>query len=203
MSMWAHARHVLHFTADPSAAPRRKLRIPRPHFRLPRFSLGWKRSTGAPEATPDLAAEKPARRRKPRKVTPKQVETTDDVPAAEEPVAPQPAPSRRTFRVDARHAPTAAPEPEPQAEPQEEWVEPVPPESHSRDEASHRAFEEHQEERPVAAIEDRAESQSENYDDEDQDFGNQPKPDLRGMSKKQRRKILAELRDKERGNRRG
>jgi hypothetical protein len=205
MSLWVHARHVLHFTADPSAAPRRKLRIPRPHFRLPRFSFGWKRSAKGAEGSSEPAAEKPTRRRKPRKVAPKEVVIAEEVasPVVEE--APAPATPRRTFRVDARHAPPPRPpEPEPEiAEPQEEYrEEPAASENDSNESKTGFTQEDQQDERQADVDTNRSEPRNEGYDDEDQDFGNEPRPDMRGMSKKQRRKILAELREKERAGRR-
>jgi hypothetical protein len=121
--------------------------------------------------------------------------------------ASAPVASRRTFRVDTKHAaPARPPEPEPEAA---ESTEEMPEETVVSDsDATQYEQEEWRDERPSheevnTSVPRQEDVQPENYDDEDQgDFGGGPKPDLRGMSKKQRRKILAELREKERSNRR-
>ncbi|HTI49413.1 MAG TPA: hypothetical protein VL475_00625, partial [Planctomycetaceae bacterium] len=72
LSMWLHARHVLYCTPDPSRTARGRLRIPRPHFRLPTFGMGWRRSAA----------------------------TDGDVPAATEPREPKRR-GRKAARIDA------------------------------------------------------------------------------------------------------
>lgn len=210
VSMWVHARHVLYFTADPSHAPRRRLRIPRPHFRLPRMNFGWKRKVSALPATSEPGAtERPARRRKPRKTPAKEVEAVTETPAPEASEVPQPAVSRRSFRIDSRH-PAPVPEPEPTPEPQieaeleneqpaEEFRSSLQPEPS----AAHFEPEEPAGDRQEPEFSQREETHSQDdAGDDEGTFGDGPKPDLRGMSKKQRRRILAELREKERSNRR-
>lgn len=243
LSMWLHARHVLHFTADPSSAPRRRLRIPRPHFRLPKFGFSRRRAD-SPEAEASATPEQePARRsksRKPRKSSAATKRTATSAAAEEQMDEPEVS-GAKSPAEPVRRAPqqVAAVEPEADAyddapvtaeqegfeqdcgqdlqEPltlpprretsqQESARREIPRQETLRHAASRQETAEasRAEESAVAAASG-TESTHDSSGDQDEDEAwteSFPKPDMRGMSKKQRRKLMQELRDKERSQRR-
>jgi hypothetical protein len=144
LSMWIHARHVVHCTSEPAVSPNSAWRIPRPHFRFPAMRL-----------------PRPARRKKPaptvepgptNRATPAAGKTASAVvsPAVERP-STEPPP---VVPIELSDLPNEAPFTRP---------------SHGDDAGSSRS-----------ATED------------------QLKPDLRGLSKKQRRRMQQEIRERER-----
>ncbi|MGQ0633918.1 MAG: hypothetical protein ACT4QC_04870 [Planctomycetaceae bacterium] len=163
MSMWLHARHVWHRTADPSAAPSRRSWIPRPHLKLPRLAL-----TRKPSHNPDPDEGQAVER---RRATKRRTSQASDTQPEESDARPdEPAPTPRAGDA-ARPAAVAAP-PEP-----------------ARVDRS--AFDE----RDSSDVEPVSEPEP---------LGDEPtfeKPDLRGLSKKQRRRMMQELRDRERAAR--
>jgi hypothetical protein len=214
LSMWVHARHVLYFTADPSRAPRRRLRIPRPHFSLPSLQFLWRKRPEEKTTAEPATEERPTRRRKPRKSPAKNVETANEAVAGATPVeAPVTgeSTSRPRYRLDTRHTPPrverlSEPEPEPAPTPAVDMVEEATPADDIANEASTR-------ERWPESVEDQSilheqpteppETVPSSPEPADDDWDEaSAAPDLRGLSKKQRRKVLAEMREKERAIRR-
>jgi hypothetical protein len=173
VSMWLHARHVLRCTAEPAPRLKSTWRIPRPHFRLPRRRLTQARSESAPV---DPAAPSVERTSKPR------------------------------IRLDNRHR-----EPVPQVGApariessggleQSRVISPITLESQrigptdSDDSATTSLH-------PTTAVHattcEAASAESEEASEE-----GSSRPELRGLSKKQRRRLMQELRDRERESRR-
>lgn len=178
MSMWVHARHVLHCSIDPSMASRRRSWIRKPHFTA--GSKPEPSATGAVDPEPKEPRERKARKRR----------------AAED-------------RADTTEVPEeATAEPLPQVSPaaieelrgeSERAVAPVP--AAASIPASAPAS------RSVPTCDSAPpndESDSTAADDAEDSGWNEPfpKPDMRGMSKKQRRRLMQELREKERAGRR-
>jgi hypothetical protein len=143
LSMWIHARHVVHCTSEPAANPRSAWRIPRPHFRLPAMRLP--RATRVKKPAPTVEPG-PANRAAPAAKTAPAVVS----PAVERPATHSPP----VVPIDLSDLPNEA--------------------SFTR--PSH--------------VDDAGTSGSEADD--------QLKPDLRGLSKKQRRRMQQEIRERER-----
>jgi len=185
LSMWVHARHVLHCTPDPAARPRSRWRIPRPHFRLPALRLP---SIGLParrrEANLPIDAQsvvdRPSSKRHPS------TKSANAKPAPSGPAADQPAPGRKpNLRLDGSHAPS----------PERADTRPT------SGEAAYHTTETAPVELASLANKDHAEhvpdcEHPDARDSEPNDLLS--KPDLRGLSKKQRRKLLQEFRERER-----
>ncbi len=174
-SMWVHARHVIHCSSDPAQSSKRMWRIPRPHFHMPRLPAfqSLRRRNVAAAVETPAEAPKSPRTRKRESVAAEAAAPSDAAPAAQTPDSP----------------PAAAPPPKPRFRIDVRHDEPV-------------------ELKDVVATRDEspAASPGEESSDSDQDQGAddfQSQPDLRGMSKKQRRRILQELRDRERAATRG
>lgn len=182
-SMLLHARHVLYHTAEPTEIRRRRFTIPRPHIRWP--SLGRTRSSTEPKPDP-----------------------------APEPVTPR----KSRIRLDGRHTespansapfdkapPVAATASAPQTEPPGAVAAGTPKSAHKSADALPGP--------PSPAVKnvlpDARESDSESEDDTDgggdgdewTDDSSGPR-DLKGLSKKQRRRLLQEQRDRDRNARR-
>jgi hypothetical protein len=174
-SMWVHARHVIHCSSEPAQPNSRTWRIPRPHFHMPRLPAfgSLRRRSVAGTVEMPVAAPKSARSRKRGAVVAEPVAPAAAAPAAQVPESP----------------PAAAIPPKPRFRIDVRHDEPVELKDvvETRDES------------PVSSpVEEPSDSdQDQNVDDL------QSQPDLRGMSKKQRRRILQELRDRERAATRG
>ena len=89
LSMWWHARHVVHCTADPAMRPKSSWRIPRPHFRFLHFRLPqFGRKIPLDAAPQEEVARPTSRRKRPVKIAtvePKQIAELD--PPENQPVA--------------------------------------------------------------------------------------------------------------------
>lgn len=229
LSMWLHARHVLHFTHDPSRAPRRRLTIPRPHFRLPKWRRASEPEASQPPVLPGPVVETASRNRAPEV---EQVTAAAGTNAVERAAPPKTEPPRPKLRIDARHKPPA-PASMP-ATPAETPIEEIPksvtipraePPSHAGQGVSqppkasaHVVIDEEpltlsprsepqptdgkpEESAPPPQMTQDDEGPPESDATEDGWTEPFPKPDMRGMSKKQRRRLMAELREKERRGR--
>jgi hypothetical protein len=143
LSMWIHARHVVHCTSEPAARSQSAWRIPRPHFRFPakRLASAARQKVPAPKVAPG-----PANRPAPAAEIARAVPS----PVVEEPETPSP--------------PVAPIE-------LSDLADDVPRTRHADGDAT---------------------DSGRNEPDD------QLKPDLRGLSKKQRRRVLQEIRERER-----
>jgi hypothetical protein len=182
-SMWVHARHVLRCTSDPAVRPQSGWRIPRPHFRLPRLP---RNRTGAVETV--SANSLPQQNRLARgglDLKPAAEAATHQHAGRTPTVERGDGAERPRFRVDSRHEAAAAESGEPAA--RERPDAPHIPES-GRDVALPNA----EDSSLVGHENDGLERTGE--------IPAQPpsKPDLRGLSKKQRRRLMQELRERER-----
>jgi hypothetical protein len=200
LSMWLHARHVLYCSIDPEIPPPSRWRIPRPHFRLPR--LGRNRMPSAERQSAGSApayGQRPARSDK----TGAPGGSALECPAETAPTIDQAAPVRKpNLRIDLteRHPESnsnagrtdpAAHSAENRAatevaggsavSPRPEKVALAPPSTVMSDSDAGSAAE-------------RDETASRPSDSDEMLL----KPDLRGLSKKQRRRLMQELRERER-----
>ncbi len=143
LSMWIHARHVVHCTSEPAASPNSAWRIPRPHFRFPAMRL----PSAARQKEPAPAVEPaPANRAAPAaKIAPAVV-----TPALERPATQSPP----VVPIELSDLPSEAPFTRP--------------------------------------------SQGDDAETSGSEAEDQLKPDLRGLSKKQRRRLQQEIRERER-----
>lgn len=201
LSMWLHARHVVHFTRDPSRQERR-WRLPRPHFRL--FRLRPK-AFDQPQGNAIAADERPKviENRRKRSARP----STQEVDKRDAAASLEPAPvatAKSRHRIDSRHgepfvgssasvASVAADRPGEIAWSGDEAQRAAPvvlePEiTNSLDEIESSA--------PDRAVANGA--PEEGLDEGESQHEPLEKPDLRGLSKKQRRKLMQELRQRER-----
>ncbi|MGE5195573.1 MAG: hypothetical protein ACM3U2_24030 [Deltaproteobacteria bacterium] len=200
LSMWLHARHVLYCTVDPAAPPKSRWRIPRPHFRLPR--LGWNRRR---PTEPEAAASPPSRRKRPAGVA----ELPPSGGAALERGSRHAPPSKRTetagkphLRIDTRRESVPAnPEESPSS------VTTAGPTGRGSTTISNSGSgspppREAAPQAVPAAASDPRERSSGARDEAESSAGEADevpsKPDLRGLSKKQRRRLMQELRERER-----
>jgi hypothetical protein len=199
LSMWLHARHVLYCTVDPAASQKSRWTIPRPHFRLPR--LGWIRTRAS---EPQTAASSGSRRKRPTR--PVETEShpaaspeagNDDILAQGTTAANQ----RLHFRID--NQPDRM-----RPNPAEAARQPVGAAT-GRDAATGNST-------AATAGSQSPDAVAENVRPTQNDFAESPpgepedptlsagemaassKPDLRGLSKKQRRRLMQELRERER-----
>ncbi len=206
LSMWLHARHVVHCTCDPSRQERR-WRLPRPHFRLFRVRPKALEQTASVSAAIDEAPS-PAESKRKRSARRAPQPTDDQVEAATPGPAPAPTAKSR-YRIDSRHeepfvASGSAASPARSAE--ADAATKIP--SSASDDArrlSPAPVELEQFSSPAVPIElaaedrDRAAESPEEPSDSDESSPEPlAKPDLRGLSKKQRRKLMQELRQRER-----
>jgi hypothetical protein len=143
LSMWIHARYVVHCTSEPAAGPQIRWRIPRPHFRLPAIRMPG--AARRKESSPAIETATPNR-------APAAAETTPTVEsrAVEKPSRPPPPVMPIELSDLADGVPLAR-----------------------------------------SAECENAGSVSDGSEDP-------AKPDLRGLSKKQRRRVLQEIRERER-----
>jgi hypothetical protein len=197
ISMSWHARHVLHCTAEPAARPVSTWRIPRPHFRLPRLPRFGRKPDLDAAAPGDVARN--VRRKRPAKST-----AADPQPTAEAtergPAATSPAESsaKPQIRIDARHDPSSV---KVDRVPQNLVAE-APVDRAPADTTTAKIAPRGRAETPVATpsridpapAPDRSELNAESEELEEPCS----KPDMRGLSKKQRRRLMQELRDRER-----
>lgn len=199
MSMWLHARHVLHCTADPAIQAKSTWRIPRPHFRLPRLGRTQKAST-EPQADVALPSRRKRREGTSEAQSVAEVKANSDATSARE---NERAAGKPHFRIDARH------ESQPEATENASADEPTAgsgtgaqmgrsddgsaPQSHAATKSAVA---------PAAASETYLERQDDE-DESDNGFDDSEeassKPDLRGLSKKQRRRLMQQQRERERG----
>ncbi|MFN0052367.1 MAG: hypothetical protein ACKV0T_09250 [Planctomycetales bacterium] len=248
LSMWLHARHVLHCTADPGVAPRRRLRIPRPHFSLwrrtkseesvrlpteqppalpedaPASSTGTKRRskkgdlsqdaaplpqtpTKVPEETPRSTARSRLRIDSPHPTSREKPDSNDeDSPAESGAPSGSARPSASTKPPAERKQPPAKtvvpPPPFDDAEPltlPQKPSNPLPATPSKEVSAAIPAVATSTE---ISREESSAVSAPAATDDEESGWNEPfPKPDLRGLSKKQRRRLMQELREKHRATR--
>ncbi|MBS0266986.1 MAG: hypothetical protein JSS02_33980 [Planctomycetes bacterium] len=209
-SMWVHARHVFHVSPDPVVIPVRTWKIPRPQLRLPRIWPFVRRTSAVAvlgAATPETEAtfEIPKSRQAKRRETSQREPSLPEAPAAETPVksTPTPIPAapaeidelaelERMADEDAQHAADQAAHTAPAAES-------IVPKSHFRIDSRHEPME----------LEDVSQAQHEasqkssdnsDYEGEDDDDSS-GRADLKGLSKKQRRRLIQEQRARERANR--
>lgn len=204
LSMWLHARHVVHCTADPAKLPARRWRLPRPHLNLARWRIP------RVDRSPDDQPETPEKRTLPEG----HKEPAEQVPtgAARETAGARPeqrpsksrAAPKPKFRIDAGHeeflgsgadaesSSNARPASEKGVPAVQEQEEPVRDALHDTEDPA--AIEP-----PVSQIDAAArESSVDEAGGGDRDEEAHSKPDLRGLSKKQRRRLMQEHRQRER-----
>lgn len=203
VGLWCHARHVVYCTADPASVPVRTWRIPRPHFRIPSLRLPRRRKSAPEQTHADHDAEvTPSRRKRPARNAATEL-ASQPAPAAAPPAEPavvEPA-SKPKFRIDSRH--------ESPAGGTERTISPAaagtaqPVERSVRDQVAIKR--QPPEPAPVELSELDSENESESSyadrdasADDDASDTHSAKPDLRGLSKKQRRRLMQEMRDRER-----
>jgi hypothetical protein len=218
VSMWLHARHVLHFSADPAPGPGRVWRIPSPHFRLSksRWMQAWhnRKKKKAVESETPLVAPKAARRRPAAEIV---AESTNSQGSERALVSPDESGAERQakprIRFDGGHRePVRQTIPEivaPQDDATDQFdagtgpermEEPAPATASLRNSAPARP--------PVPASQPPADASNGGAESEEADEApdegpreGPSKPELRGMSKKQRRRLMQELRERERNSR--
>jgi len=186
-SMWLHARHVVHLSADPAPGPNRIWRIPRPHFRVSRPK--WIRAGDAGIKTVEsqqAPLEGPQTERK-RPVNENQAESanqaaSDAIPASPAAMMQAERPAKPRIRFDGRHQESSGqlPSDESRDPDQSDAVTGATGASTGKNELIDGVDEAQQEEGPGDGS---------------------AKPELRGLSKKQRRRLMQELRDRERASR--
>ena len=208
-SMWVHARHVIHCTSEPAQIPKRSWQIPRPHFlaklrfpklRFPQIKFRSGKSTAETTSEDETATPDRKKRTKKRKPTAKRrVDQPEELIPEESDVA-------QTSEIDDRDS--LEPEVEAQtSEPEADWdepVEPAPQKAPAREQlrgnvqpAELDEFSSNQGENDEPSYESN-EATAEN-DGADGEFADDPDaPDLRGLSKKQRRRAMAEYRERQR-----
>ena len=195
LSMWLHARHVVHCTPDPASIPGRRWKLPRPHLRFARWPLprlGRRRSEVAAPLERQSQADEPE-----QPVKKSTAESHTPAPAAS-PTPKAAAAAKPRLRLDLRHeeflggSPSSKPDvsDRPNADDSsttstEEPVAPGPLSSPG----------------PSARSEDLTRDSDDGADSEEEgrsESGMLSKPDLRGLSKKQRRRLIQEHRQRER-----
>jgi hypothetical protein len=216
-SMWVHARHVFHFSSDPAFVQKRTWRIPRPHFRLSQlwpFGRQARSEVALARSSPDGHANAPAepidresddgaetprsRRAKmreesrfeanvvtQRKFDEQSVELNTDQPAELRELA--------DFErlADQNAAQTTSPIPRADTS--------VSAKPHFRIDGGHAPVD-------LDALGQNADRGPNDQSPSEESFSDDEmelmtRPDMRGMSKKQRRRIMQELRNKERAAR--
>jgi hypothetical protein len=203
MALWYHARHVLHCTADPACTPKRTWRIPRPHFKIPSLRMFRKRHAQGEGTQLDRPTDVTRARRKksPPTVAPEpKPEALPEVKSAAEPQAGESAPKPK-IRIDGRHAGLRDTN-EREASDSPGRREPQDPRT-GRDPVS--IARQPQQQAPVELSElsearsaAGASAADAEVDDDSDATGGESRPDLRGLSKKQRRRLMQEMRDRER-----
>ena len=200
LSMWLHARHVLYFSVDPERPAAFRWRIPRPHFRWPRLARNRTQPTeGQPGNSAAAHRQRPARRNEGEAGA----STVREHHAAAAPVAGQAAPPRKPHvRIDLAQEPPAA---DADGARSTTTNAGAPNRTSGGDSGSGQAIPLPQAARPeaVPAVDDDSDAGSASQSNEadsspdgtDEAFS---KPDMRGLSKKQRRRLMQELRERER-----
>lgn len=204
VSMWLHARHVLHCTAEPAPHVRRTWRIPRPHFGFSRWRpiQSWRNRKNAVELRAPQEGPK-SRRKRPAAEAAAEIATqaqTEAVPGSSATPASERLAKPR-IRFDSRHL-----------ERSQQAVAEVEPldqfDAHSGQESS-------EDESPAAmrqrnfgnarspdpagqTADDTADGEGEPAEPDDSPDEGHSKLELRGLSKKQRRRLMQQLRDRER-----
>lgn len=174
-AMLLHARHVLYHTAEPSAKSRRKWNIPRPHFRWPSLRKFRKSKSESPvEAQDKPPAEKPTAKSKTR------IDTKHEPVVAETPLVknsePPTAPRREEIRPAASVMPPAPVAPQPVQDERDFIANSVDDDETDEDDGTSDGS-----------------PSDDDWSDDQRSRGN-----LKGLSKKQRRKLLQEQRDRDR-----
>lgn len=216
-SLALHARHVLYFCADPTRSKKRKLRIPRPHFRWPQWARRRKSAVSGEVA--QEAAERPRKRRRKAEAADGLPETPEIKPREERTRADSAdsrrpetlTPARSGTATVAPHAPAAS-SPVPANRPAQPAVQKSEPQRPAQMSPSARSNS-GDASRPAASSDDKyaiqrddepgahsVDNDDDSADAETNEFSQQP--DFRGMSKKQRRRLMQEMRDRERSHRR-
>jgi hypothetical protein len=186
LSMWVHARHVVHCTPDPAARPRSSWRIPRPHFhlpalRLPSFRLPAFGREPEPPREPQPALDRPTSKRKPAA---KSINANPEPAGKSAPAAEKPAPATKPhFRFDGQHSLSP-----------EKVGQPPKIGGDALDELESNPVELAD---PATCNRTEQALDGDQPDDRDGESDELPsKPDLRGLSKKQRRRLLQEYRER-------
>lgn len=212
ISMWLHARHVLHCTADPAPIPPRTWRMPRPHFRLAHFRLSpWRfmqvrlNRGRAPEPQAPLEGTKSRRKRQVREAAAETVAQAVSEPIDKNPASQAEHPSKPRIRFDSRHpgplqnaAPAGGAPAQADGEGGEESGNDGSPFA-----TGTRNTGPTESEGPAGRIvAEIAICTDGSTDSEVASEEGLSKPELRGLSKKQRRRLMQELRDRERESKR-
>jgi len=222
VSMWLHARHVVHYSADPAPGPSRAWRIPMPHFRFTKskWMQAWRNRSNAIASPVPIAGQK-TERRQPAKKSNAASASQPPSNAVTESLAGTPVerPGKPHIRFDGRHRDAASqtvpngpasadPAPiDPAAEQidagtgQERRPRDLPaatgpwksPPARLPDSVT----------RPAVDVSNGLGELASDTDETPEDGpGDGPeKPELRGLSKKQRRRLMQELRDRQRASR--
>jgi hypothetical protein len=182
MSMWLHARHVKYCTSDPATPPNSGWRIPRPHFRL----LGLRRNRSLkPEAQP---ADAPlARRKRPaRSSTPESESASDPAPDNIPAVERTEVSGKPNFPIDGPHKSASVEADETTLGAISGGPRPW--------EFAPATFTETNTDSEMDRPRERNEPEESDVESEQ----SPSTPDLRGLSKKQRRRLMQEIRERER-----
>jgi len=201
--VWAFARHVIHVSADPPAILKRRMCIPRPHFRLKGRKQAPAHDEAVHQQTSAPAADGPNGRRRGRKTTEREVAvptTASEETSSLEPIQDSRNHSGREPAVSTQPSASAAPpareagydhqpagdqpaRPQPSSPLARQPVPVVPPSPAP----------------PTLRLADPDEFPDDAGKEPDEPPGNLPgRPDLRGLSKKQRRKAIQEWRERQR-----
>jgi hypothetical protein len=191
LSLVVHARHVLYFCADPAQSRRKKFRIPRPHFRWPQWAR--RRRGVEPEADQSSSPPRKSSRRRRRK----EREEPTDVPDAAAEADSSATRDKRNLKERVED------EPAPELATAARGVGPAPADTSTASDRSR--MDEHDDRRDDEHVDsqyderDDGQRSEESYDDPS---AHMSKPDFRGLSKKQRRRLMQEMRDRDRSQRR-
>jgi hypothetical protein len=198
-SMWCHARHVIYCTADPAIRPKSNWRIPRPHFSLIRLRLPQFRRHEVKAVQDDEVDRAKRRGKRPARNTapePLPVETTEDRTAERQTKgvlgksAMAVDPGSRNSSVESERIPQDAADRVPRQS--------AGPAAGTREEPPRDLSATQRRSAPIQAAPPAAENSREAEAERDESLEQPSKPDLRGLSKKQRRRLLQELRERER-----
>lgn len=196
LSMWLHARHVVHCTADPATSSGRRWKLPRPHMRLARWRLPRLERALDDRAVALEKAQLQGQRDEPV-VAPSKVGVAEEENSGGRRVAKSAAAKPR-FRIDARHRGFLSSGGDPNDASPAFGENPAPPDEEPVPAASVRIQEPSAIERPGARSDEVAVEVSDETEDANAPTTVPSKPDLRGLSKKQRRRLMQEHRQRER-----
>ena len=223
VSMWLHARHVLYCSADPAPLSRRTWRIPRPHFRLPHFQLPhfqlphfqlphfqlpqWRSLQAGQDRGKAFESQAPPegpKSRRKRPITPAAAEIVSQGVSESIPIdfaAPSTgSTSKPRIRFDSRHlesSQTTAPE---DASPSQKDAGGRQNSSnqHSPNAIGSPNIGPAESVAPAGEnVAEMATCRDESADPDEASEEGLSKPELRGLSKKQRRRMMQELRERE------